>query len=544
MISQEVEVERQDPKSVAFLKSVRHLNSIAGRFMCEADMANPWQQRTVRLFSSPLRSLKTILLLPLVVVRVVGLVICFAMIAVLCSLAMNLSCLPKPKAEDVAPPMLPLRSRVLLYPAKFFIRGVLFFMGYQWVSWTGRPVSKSEAPMIVPNHVSWVETFYLTGLLWCSGMSKIENVRQPVVGSVLRALQFVLVDREDPDSRKHAADSMAERVHNPDVPPFLIFPEGMTSNGTHVLQFRGGPFTLGVPVQPVGLSFPFDRCCSGYDPSYPPFVKEGVIAHILRSIFELHNPMHVTWCDPYIPSEEEKKDSHLYANNVRDVIATTMGLPCTEHTLDNIQLMLFAQKDLKIKSADWTLVEMGKLRDTLHFDVDAAKVILQRFENVDTGMTGKVDLRQFLGALDLPRTKLTEMLFQLYDLNGDGEINFREYLCAQAVLRGITEGQRYENERAVSGGQLHQESLDFAWHILVGDSEGKATLEYEDIKNVFERYAMPTGDGAAIRRLFDRAKGDKPVMDREAFDAFMLSTPEYMQLFRLGERQRLNPAQP
>merc|ERR1711920_830453 len=168
--------------------------------------------------------------------------------------------------------------------------------------------------------------------------------------------------------------------------------------------------------------------------------------------------------------------------------------------------------------------------------------ILERFENVDPGKTGKADINQFLSALHLPRTPLTEKVFDLYDLNGDGEITFREYLCAQALLRGISAGRGHEQEHTTRGSPLHPESLDFAWQVLTGGAEGKSTIEYVDVKNVFVRYAMPTGDGSMIQRLFDRARGDKPAMDRVTFDLFMSSTPEYMQLLRLGEKERMASA--
>lgn len=37
--------------------------------------------------------------------------------------------------------------------------------------------------------------------------------------------------------------------------PLLLFPEGMTSNGTHILPFKSGAFLAGVPVKPVVLRY-------------------------------------------------------------------------------------------------------------------------------------------------------------------------------------------------------------------------------------------------------------------------------------------------
>lgn len=536
--------QSKDQARAAFLKdrsasAVGRLKFAQEQFMEDGShRANPFEQCTVGLFSSPLRSLKTIVLLPVVVVRLALVLTVLATAALLLSIAAMLACLPKPRADEPhVPTKLPLRSWVFLYPMKYLVRAYLFAMGFHWISWTGRPAPRSEAPVVCPNHVSWAETFYLTGWLLCSGMSIVKNVNQPFVGSVLKLLQWVLVDKDDPKSRFRSAEALLTHVKSPDAPAFLIFPEGMCTNGTHLVHFNDGAFRPGVPVQCVGCTYPWEKWCSGYDPSNPCGTKK-VPLHIARALFEWHNPMHVKWCDPYIPSEEEKKDSRLYARQVRAYMSTEVGLPLTEHTIDDVNLMHFAREGLKLDRAEWTLVGAGKMREALHFNHEDAKSILRRFENIDLARTGTANIEQFLSALSLPRTALTEKLFNLYDLNGDGVVNFREYLCAQAVLRGINDGERREDERALSGSPLHRESLDFAWHIFTWNIQGKAEVQYDDIRNVFERYAMPTADPSQIQRLFDNARGDKPAMDREAFDAFMLSTPEFMQLVRLGEKER------
>ena len=48
------------------------------------------------------------------------------------------------------------------------------------------------------------------------------------------------------------------------------------------------------------------------------------------------------------------------------------------------------------------------------------------------GCSGIVTLNQFLLALDLPRTQSTEEVFNLFDKDGTGHINFRE-VCFTAI---------------------------------------------------------------------------------------------------------------
>jgi len=284
---------------------------------------------------------------------------------------------------------------------------------------------------------------------------------------------------------------------------------------------------MGLPVQPVGIFYPYEKWCSGYHPKNP-MDPAMVVGHVARTFFEFHNPMHVIWCDPYYPSEEEKKDSRLYASNVRAYLAAKTGKKLTEHAFEDVRLAMFAKKQLKVSNPDLAMVQTGKMYEALHFSFKDAQKILERFVQVDTAKKGTVNVSQFLTALKLPRNALTEQVFKLYDHNGDGEINFREYLAAQAVIRGDSpKGEKQTPEQA-------EARLDFAWQILAGGDDGKATLELEDFRRVWERYGI-LDSGEAIKQIYEEARGDKPALDRAAFNAFMQAFPEYVQVVRLGE---------
>lgn len=521
----------------AFLSRTRSQESRAlhakAKFL-SASNVNPFGQRTIGLFSSPMRSIKTIVLIPIVTVRVLLVLICLIITALLTVVAVKLAGLTIPEIGGKQFVALPWYSRMFLCPVPLIIRSGLFFFGFHWVTWEGKPALKSEAPIITPSHSSWVDSFYLTSVLWCCAMAEANTFKQPVVGSVSQALQFVSVERENHDSRKLAVEAMTARCNNPECPVFMIFPEGVCTSGTHLVQFKDGAFRMGFPVQPVGIFYPRERWCSGYDPKNPMDPK-AVVPHVIRALFEFHNPMHIVWCDPYIPSEEEKKDSRLYASNVRNYLAQKTGKLLTNHAFEDVRLAMLAKREHKIEKTDWVMVEQGKVYDTLHFNFGDTKAILERFINVDTAKTGQVNIEQFLSALNLPRTPLTLELFKLYDLNGDGSIDFREYMCAQAILRGISNETKREDEHLTIGSPLHEESLDFAWWILTGGDRDKTMINISDFKQLLDRYSIPVGSQT---HMFDMGEGSKATMDRKAFDAAMRLKPEYMQLIRLGEQER------
>lgn len=92
--------------------------------------------------------------------------------------------------------------------------------------------------------------------------------------------------------------------------PLLLFPEATTTNGQFLLPFKSGAFLAGAPLQPVILQYGSRR----FSPSW-----ESIVA--TRHIFlMLCNVFHTVTCyklPVYYPSEAEKKDPILYANNVR-----------------------------------------------------------------------------------------------------------------------------------------------------------------------------------------------------------------------------------
>ena len=99
----------------------------------------------------------------------------------------------------------------MLWVATKLIRAGLFCQGYHWVDQTGAPAPRASAPVVVSNHVSYAETFYLTSLNRPCGMAEKELGQIPCVGAMLRALEFVMLDKTSAERRASAA-SLVERL--------------------------------------------------------------------------------------------------------------------------------------------------------------------------------------------------------------------------------------------------------------------------------------------------------------------------------------------
>lgn len=111
--------------------------------------------------------------------------------------------------------------------------------------------------MLVANHISWLDIFVINAALPTAFVSKEEVRRWPVVGWLAAVNDTVFLKR---GSRGHA------RLINQEIGDILatgkhvgVFPEGTTTDGTHVLHFHAAllqpALAAGRPVVPAAISY-------------------------------------------------------------------------------------------------------------------------------------------------------------------------------------------------------------------------------------------------------------------------------------------------
>lgn len=119
----------------------------------------------------------------------------------------------------------------------------------------------AKTPCIVSNHNSAFDIAILFKLIPCSFVAMDGVKAIPIVGPVARAIGCIFVVRESKDSRLATKQAIVERLQQQyadkksSAPPLAVFPEGSTTNGKYLLQFRRGAFEANVPVQPVWIEF-------------------------------------------------------------------------------------------------------------------------------------------------------------------------------------------------------------------------------------------------------------------------------------------------
>ena len=104
------------------------------------------------------------------------------------------------------------------------------------------------------NHTSFNDILLGMAIYGCGFISKEAVLRIPIFGKIAQGLQSIFVDRNDPNSRKEVLQKLIQRqkdiMEGKPVMPFMIFPEGTTTSGRHLLKFKKGPFYTFLPVKP------------------------------------------------------------------------------------------------------------------------------------------------------------------------------------------------------------------------------------------------------------------------------------------------------
>uniref|UniRef100_A0A182UJ19 Phospholipid/glycerol acyltransferase domain-containing protein n=1 Tax=Anopheles melas TaxID=34690 RepID=A0A182UJ19_9DIPT len=216
------------------------------------------------------------------------------------------------------------------------MRMVYFFGSFHRIRVNGVCASPREAPIVVVGpHYSLFDGIVVAYCGPSTVVAKSKAADLPIIGKIIDITQPIYVCREDPNSRHITRHLIIERViSKEDWPQILIFPEGTCSNGHAVVQFKPGAFGPGLPVQPVAIRYPNRTNTVSWTWEGP-----GVPVLLWRTLTALHTGLEINFLPVYYPNEQERNDAKLYALNVRNYIAQSLGIPGTEHGYNDCKLM-------------------------------------------------------------------------------------------------------------------------------------------------------------------------------------------------------------
>lgn len=212
---------------------------------CEQTNWQTWYEVTKLVFM-------TILFVP--VIRFILVVLTLSIIYVMCLI---MTCfLPKDSYNKPHSCM----RKMWLYPIRFGCRVILFICGFYWISVKKDYDPKNLPRILVPNHTSMYDHFYIMYRTGASVAAKAELFDVPLIGTILRATQSIPVERHTAMGREQALRDIAERGRSYDLPPLLVFPQGTTTNLKVLTTYKRGSFASGLPVQPIVLEYPAKHC--------------------------------------------------------------------------------------------------------------------------------------------------------------------------------------------------------------------------------------------------------------------------------------------
>ncbi|XP_076895300.1 lysophospholipid acyltransferase LPEAT1-like [Bidens hawaiensis] len=241
------------------------------------------------------------------------------------------------------------RRNVIFWFGRVLARLLLFVFGFYWITETyrnpdidskfnnevdasGKSEEVERPGAIISNHVSHLDILYHMSSSFPSFVAKRSVGKLPLIGLISKCLGCIYVQRESKSADfKGVSGVVNDRINNSrqdkSAPMVMLFPEGTTTNGDYILPFKTGAFLSKAPVLPVILRYPYQRFSPAWD-------TISGRRHVILLLCQFVNYITVVRLPLYYPSQEEKEDPKLYAENVRRLMAregdlkmSDIGLP-------------------------------------------------------------------------------------------------------------------------------------------------------------------------------------------------------------------------
>jgi len=184
-----------------------------------------------------------------------------------------------------------------------------------------------QTPLIVSNHMCYLDGAILAAIFGAPKIIAMQGtLKAPLIGFFAEEIGVIEVNRSDKNSRSATLEAIRDHsaTWEPGKRPMLLFPEGTTSNGDSVLEFKKGAFVPGKPVRPVVLTYTGD-----WHPANTNFKTTrtgeleptGDLEWCKQFLGHAFHSLQVRVLKPYIPNSAERKDPELYARNIHALMA-------------------------------------------------------------------------------------------------------------------------------------------------------------------------------------------------------------------------------
>lgn len=306
-------------------------------------------------------------------------------------------------------------------------RCILFSFGYQWIRRIGKPAPRQIAPIVVSNHISYVDPIFFFYELFPTIVASESHDSLPFVGTIIRAMQVIYVDRFSAASRKHAVSEIKRKASCNDFPRVLLFPEGTTTNGRALISFQLGAFIPGFPVQPVVIRYPHVH----FDQSWG---NISLVKLMFRMFTQFHNFMEVEYLPVILPLESKQETAVRFAERTSYAMANALNVVQTSHSYGDSMLRTRASELTRDKCSSY-MVEMASVESSFGITTSEAMDLLEQFFAMNPDSNGRVNIHGFLTTYGLGYCRFSEKIFHYLDVEKMGSITFRQFLLGTAHIR-------------------------------------------------------------------------------------------------------------
>ncbi|KAJ7007565.1 lysophospholipid acyltransferase LPEAT2 [Populus alba] len=442
--------------------------------------------------------IKIVICLPIAIARLVLFGVCLAIGYVATKIALK-------GWKDMHNPMPKWRSR-LMCVTRGCARCILFSFGYHWITRKGKLAPREIAPIVVSNHVSYIDPIFYFFEFFPTIVAAESHDSMPFVGTIIRAMQVIYVNRFLPSSRKHAVNEVKRKATCDKFPRVLLFPEGTTTNGKVLISFQLGAFIPGYAIQPIIVRYPHVH----FDQSWGN-ISLGML--MFKMFTQFHNFMEVEYLPVVSPLDNCKENPAHFAKRTSHAIASALNVVQTCHSYGDVMLLMKASESKQEKPSSY-MVEMAKVESLFHVSSLEAVDFLDKFLSTNPDASGRVKFHDFLRALRVRTCTLSEELFGFLDVEKKGSITFKQFLYGSAhVLKQ----------------PLFRQACELAFTEC--DTGGHGLISEQELGDMI-RLAIPNLDEDEIHELFNVFDTDGDgIVSKDSFISCLRRNPLLIALF-------------
>lgn len=213
--------------------------------------------------------------------------------------------------------------------------GLLRAFGIRVIATGHLPPHNSRGLMLVANHVSWADIHALNSQIALRFIAKAEIRKWPVFGYLAYKARVLFIDRTKKQLAGSIVQIAAESLMQGDN--LCVFPEGTTTDGTHILPFKGSvlqaAITANAMVWPVAIRY---ANLDGSINTKMAYAGETSLVESIAQIIKLKNAqIELHFLTPICAKHQDRRDLTQQAYN-----AITAYLGLQPHPVHHAELAL------------------------------------------------------------------------------------------------------------------------------------------------------------------------------------------------------------